>query len=304
MLKKLEDESKINSKKDRDKEFLENSTSMVSSSKKSFNKINPIYKLDTENKLSLDIKYSKDILNNKVKNRNDKVEMEKYKSYNDYELNTISFEEALEIDKRTFFQFYFSLIKIKHILIFTFNKKKDYNSYIIKICLFLFMLAFLIFTNTLFFNDYTMHEIYINKKYNLSYFFPQIIYAIIVYSIINDIIKLYSLSQKNIIEIKHVKSKSNLNVKAINAVKCLNIKFICFFIFSFIFLFLFWFYLSSFCAVYKKIQIYLFLNVLISFFLLLIFPFIACLFPCIFRILSLRNPGEYLYKISQIIQLL
>jgi hypothetical protein len=262
-----------------------------------------MYKLDTENKSSFDIN-SKGILNNKIKNINDKLDLKKYRSYNDYELNNISFNEALEIDKRTFFQFYFSLIKIKHILIFTFNKKKDYNSYIIKICLFLFMLAFLIFTNTLFFNDYTMHEIYINKKYNLSYFFPQIIYAIIVYSIINDIIKLYSLSQKNIIEIKHVKSKSNLNVKAINAVKCLNIKFIYFFIFSFIFLFLFWFYLSSFCAVYKKIQIYLFLNVLISFFLLLIFPFIACLFPCIFRILSLRNPGEYLYKISQIIQLL
>ena len=138
----------------------------------------------------------------------------------------------------------------------------------------------------------------------MSYFFPQIIYAIIVYSIINDIIKLYSLSQKNIIEIKHVKSISNLNAKVINIVKCLNIKFICFFIFSFIFLFLFWVYLSSFCAVYKKIQIYLFLNVLISFFLLLIFPFIACIFPCFFRIPSLRNPGEYLYKISQIIQLL
>ena len=304
MLKKLEEDNKINSKKDRDKDFMENSTSMISSSKKSFNKNNPSYKLDTEIKASLDINYSKDILNNKVKNRNDKVEMEKYKSYNDYELNTISFEEALEIDKRTFFQFYFSLIRLKHILIFTFNKKKDYNSYIIKICLFLFMFAFLIFTNALFFNDYTIHEIYINKKYNMSYFFPQIIYAIIVYSIINDIIKLYSLSQKNIIEIKHVKSISNLNAKVINIVKCLNIKFICFFIFSFIFLFLFWVYLSSFCAVYKKIQIYLFLNVLISFFLLLIFPFIACIFPCFFRIPSLRNPGEYLYKISQIIQLL
>ena len=304
MLKKLEEDSKINSKKDRDKDLMENSTSMFSSSKKSFNKINPINKIDTENKESLDINYSKDILNNKVKSGYEKVEMEKYKSYNDYELNTISFEEALEIDKRTFFQFYFSLIKLKHILIFTFNKKKDYNSYIIKICLFLFMLAFLIFTNTLFFNDYTMHEIYINKKYKMSYFFPQIIYVIIVYSIINDIIKFYSLSQKNIIEIKHVKNISNLNAKVINAVKCLNIKFIFFFIFSFIFLFLFWFYLSSFCAVYKKIQIYLFLNVLISFFLLLIFPFISCLFPCFFRIPSLRNPGECLYKISQIIQLL
>jgi hypothetical protein len=112
--KKLENDSKINSKKDRDKEFMENSTSMISSSKKSFNKTSQIYKLDTENKVSFDIN-SKDILNNKVKNLNDKLDLEKYKSYNDYEWNTISFNEAIEIDKRTFFQFYISLIKLKHI---------------------------------------------------------------------------------------------------------------------------------------------------------------------------------------------
>jgi len=159
MLKKLEDDSKINSKKYNDKECIENSTSVISSLKKSFNKNNPIYKLDTEKKVSLDINNSKEILNNKIKYRNDKVDVEKYKSYNDYELNIISFGEALKFDKRTFLQLYCSLIKLKHILIFTFKKKKDYNPYIIKICLFLFMFAFLIFANTLFFNDYTIHEI-------------------------------------------------------------------------------------------------------------------------------------------------
>jgi hypothetical protein len=158
MAKKLENDSKINSKKDRDKEFMENSTSINSSSKKSFKKFNPMYKLDTENKISFNIN-SKEILNSKMKNINDKLDLDKYKSYNDYELNTISFDEAFEIDKRTLFQFYCSLIKLKHILIFTFYNKKDYNPYIIKICLFLFMLAFLIFTNTLFFNDSTMNEI-------------------------------------------------------------------------------------------------------------------------------------------------
>jgi len=301
LLRKLENDNKISPKKIREKDILENSTSAMSSSKKSINKSNPLYKLDTENKGSFDIN-SKDILNNKDKI--DKLELEKYKSYSDYELNIISFDEAMVIDKRAFFQLYFSLVKLKNILIFTFNNKKDYNPYAIKICLFLFMLVFLIFANALFFNDSTMHEMYINNKYSLSYFFPQIIYAIIVYSIINDILKIYSLSQKDILEIKHVENKTILNAKVVNAVKCLNTKFVCFFIFSFIFLFSFWIYLSSFCAVYKKIQIYLFLNVLICFLIILFFPFISCLFPCLFRILSLRGPGEYLYKISQIIQLL
>ena len=56
--------------------------------------------------------------------------------YNDYEINTISFQEASQNDKRTYLQYYASLIKIKHILIFSFNTNSDYNSYIIKICYF------------------------------------------------------------------------------------------------------------------------------------------------------------------------
>ena len=32
-------------------------------------------------------------------------------NYNDYELNNLSYKEALKIDKRTYFQYYFSLLK-------------------------------------------------------------------------------------------------------------------------------------------------------------------------------------------------
>ena len=56
--------------------------------------------------------------------------------YDEYEINDISYEEALNNDKRTYLNFYFSLLKANHILIFTFNTNKDYNPYIIKICLF------------------------------------------------------------------------------------------------------------------------------------------------------------------------
>ena len=37
-------------------------------------------------------------------------------NYNDYELNNLSYEEALKLDKRTFFQYYFSLLKKKHLI--------------------------------------------------------------------------------------------------------------------------------------------------------------------------------------------
>jgi len=40
---------------------------------------------------------------------------EAYIKYNNFELNNLSYEEALNIDKRTYFQYYYSLIRTRHI---------------------------------------------------------------------------------------------------------------------------------------------------------------------------------------------
>ena len=149
-----------------------------------------------------------------------------------------------------------------------------------------------------------MHKIYEDKgEFNLNYLLPQIIYSAIISSFITNIIKIVSLSNKDILEIKYENNKFNLNAKVLIVIKCLIIKYICFFMISFIALICFWYYLSCFCAVYKNTQIYLIKTVLISFSFSLIYPFIICLFPGIFRIFSLRTPGQYLYKISRYIQL-
>ena len=65
-------------------------------------------------------------------NLNDKI-----MNYNNVELNDLSYNEAIIYDKRTFCQFYSSLIKEKHNFIFTFFNKDDYNPGIIKIDLLL-----------------------------------------------------------------------------------------------------------------------------------------------------------------------
>ena len=54
-----------------------------------------------------------------------------------YELNNLSYQEALLIDKRDFIQYYFSLIRIKHPLLFSFIPLNDYNNLIIKMNLFI-----------------------------------------------------------------------------------------------------------------------------------------------------------------------
>ena len=165
-----------------------------------------------------------------------------------------------------------------------------------------FYLVALFFTvNTLFFDDATMHKIYIDKgKYSFIYQIPFIIYSTIISSVINSIIKYLSLSENNIIEIKTNK-KVEINVIK----KCIKIKIILFFVFKFLFLLFFWYYTSCFCAIYRNTQYHLIKDTMISFGLSLLYPIFLCLLPGIFRIYSLRaskQDKECIYKISNFIQ--
>ena len=217
-------------------------------------------------------------------------------------MNTLLYKEALKYDKRTFFQYYLSLIRIKHPFIFSFYTYNDYNSKIIKICLFFFSFALYITVNALFFNDSTMHKIYEDDgSYNFIYQIPQILYSSIICSVVNMVITFFSLTEKKILQIK--KEKSNIEKNLKNISKYLVIKFSLFYLLSLISLFLFWYYLSCFCAVYRNTQIHLIKDTLISFGLTMIYPFILNLFPGIFRIISLKKLNrEYIYKLSKIMQ--
>ena len=224
--------------------------------------------------------------------------------YNDYELNNLSYQEALKIDKRKYFEYYLSLLRMKHILIFTFYTYNDYNSKSIKIILFLFSFALSFSINTLFFDDSTIHKIHEDQgKFNLLYQIPNILYPTVISTIINTLIKYLSLTERNIIALKN--EKNNIINKSIKLLKYLLIKLIIFFIIAFLFLILFWYYITCFCGVYKNTQIHLINDTLISCALSLVYPFLLYLIPGIFRIPSLNGKNqERLYKISQIIQII
>ena len=119
-----------------------------------------------------------------VKYKND-INTEIMKKYNDYELNSFNYQKALKIDKRTYLQYYFSLLKTKHLIIFTFYTNTDYNSRIIKISLFVFSFSLYIAVNALFFSDSTMHIIYENQgSLSFIYHLPQIIFSSLISSAI------------------------------------------------------------------------------------------------------------------------
>ena len=228
--------------------------------------------------------------------------------YNDFELNSLDYKNALLYDKRTCCDYYLSLIKRKNPLIFSFISINDYNSMIIKTCIFSFSFPIYYAINYAFFTDAIIHEIYEKGgKYDPLYFLPKISISFVISYYMTAIIKFIFLSERNLYEIRR---QSNLNLSyAISdkEKKNLTIKYTIFFILGIVFLGFFWMLLSSFGAVYPNTQMFIFKNALISFAMSLFYPFLINILPAIFRICSLNSKqqnNECIYKLSKFLQIL
>ena len=225
---------------------------------------------------------------------------------------------ALKYDKREFCEYYFSLIRTKQLIFFSFCDFKDYNSGVVKKFIFFLSFALDYTINALFFTDKTMHQIYQDVgKYNIIYQLPYITYpAIISTVIVRVMLSTFVLTEKSVLEVKNQKTKSLAENKKKQALKCIIIKFVIFFALNLILLVAFWYYLTCFNALYTNTQVDLIINTVISFVMSCIYPFFINIIPTIFRIDILKNKSknkmsanemkdsEYTYKISQWLQIL
>ena len=133
-------------------------------------------------------------------------------------------------DKRTILDFYCGFVKREHIFVFTFIYCKDFNLKSIKFALLIFDICLDMTTNLFFFNDDSMHKIYLDYgKYNFISQIPQILYSTIISETLNIFLKYLSLSEKEVYQAK----KYHLTKKSIDKLKKLSryikIKFYCFF---------------------------------------------------------------------------
>ena len=122
-------------------------------------------------------------LNKKYKNnQNQKLLIQKNKeidkiiknnNYTDSEMNSLNYDEAKKLDKRNYCQYYMSLLRTNHILIFSFCQNKDYNSKIIKIYIFFLTFTINYLISAMFYSDDTMHKIYEDKgNFDFTYQLP------------------------------------------------------------------------------------------------------------------------------------
>jgi len=228
--------------------------------------------------------------------------------YNDDEINDLSYDLALQNDKRTYWQFYISLIKTKHEFIYAFFYNKDYNSKIIKIDLFVFGFALNYTVNGSFFNDATMHNVYKSEgSFDFSYQIPIIVYSSFISMFLEIFIQMLGLSSDLIIDFKQSKETNNLDERGEKLIKKLKIKFVFYFISTYILLLFFWYYIAMFDAVYRNTQYLLLKDTLMGFGLSLISPFVIYLIPGIFRLPALASSQKNkrcLYNFSKVFTIL
>ena len=260
-------------------------------------------------------------IDKKIKNRNNKASLSNKQTFailnqnlrcsklhgreillNEQELNILDYANSLKMDKRTYWEYYWSLVKSKQLILFTFIYRDDYNIKTIKICLFIIAFSLSFTLNGFFFTDDTMHKIYKdNGVYKILYHMPIMIYSTLVSIIINLLLRKLSLTEPILLKLKQLQNFQQLEISSKSSLKCIKIKMAIFLGLSFIFLLFFWYFLTCFCSVYINTQIILIKDTLLSFCLSMIYPFVLNLLPGLFRITALRDKNknkEYLYKIS------
>ena len=276
------------------------------------NNINNI-NINANNRNSIQIfnnkRNSKELLN-KIQKKNI-FSYFKGNNFSDFELNELEYEKAVQYDKRTFFNYYWQLIRREHLIIFTFFSWDDYNVISIKLSKFIFAVALDFAVNVAFFFDDSMHKVYLDYgKYNFIAQIPQIIYSTAASESLDVFIRYLCLIEKDVYRIKQIEKKKNKAIakqQIFKVLKCMRIKLILYFFVTFLFMSFFWYFVSAFCAVYKNTQIYLIKDSITSFGLSLLYPFALYFFPTALRIISLLDKKKrlnFLYKLSDIIPLI
>ena len=220
----------------------------------------------------------------------------------DDQLNYASYETASEKDKRNFLATYWSFLKFKQTIIFTFYTKTAGILRSTKIALFILFVAFYMTFTALFFNDNIMRNIYIYKgNTNAAVHVPNIILSSLCSFIASLIVRFICLGERDIAKIITENDIDKRRALAVQAKKKAFIKTYVLYIISAILLGVCWYYISAFCAVFKNSQKNYLINTLVSFIICNLWPGVTCLIPTFMRRKALEGKNKALYRASQIV---
>ena len=224
--------------------------------------------------------------------------------YDHYELNNMSYCDASDLDKRSCFRTYWSVILREHYVIFTFISRNDYNLFYVKIERFFIIICTEMTMNGMFFVHETMYK---KKTGNTSFAqkIPQIIFSLLVSHAIEVLLCYLGMTDKHYYDIKALPKKQKNDQRVFDILKCMKRKLIGFYIFTFIVFLFHWYFISAFCAVYQNTQLIFLRDSAISILVSLIDPFFIYGITCILRAISLakccKKKIVCVYKLSELI---
>ena len=221
----------------------------------------------------------------------------------DSELQDFDYEEAIILDKRSYFRIYWAYLIDTQIILGTFCTDNYLDLFVIKLSFFVSTFQISFFLNALFYTeDYVSDAYHNNGVLNFFSGLPKAIYSFVATFITTNLLKMLSNSKSELAKVIKEKEKYNNYVDIINIkITKLRIKLIVYFILLFLLEIFFLYYVTTFCAVYRNSQKYWIIGCIESFAMDSLVALIICIFLSIFRYLSLKYHIRYLYTLTKII---
>ena len=239
-----------------------------------------------ENKLNEEKEKDKTKNKNKTNSKKNITEprkpiSEKYHKINDKDYDSMGYLQALEKEKRSYIQIFFSLLKRNEYFISSFCTLN--KTIIFKLLRLNFVLINLIVINTLFISEKNIHQIYIdNNIYNFCYQFKYIILSFLIL-FISLFVHYFIYSFR-----AFCKKKGKIFDIILLIISS------CLFLLS-------WIYVGSVTSLYINAKRHLLINISICFLFGFLFEIILTLIATTFRHYGLngKKPNERLYEISR-----
>ena len=223
------------------------------------------------------------------------------------DLNSLDYEDALIRDKRKFFEYFFSKLKMNFIILDIFFNKSKFKPISIKILLLALNLDVYLVVNAFFYNEELISKIYNSENENkfsfISRTFDQFFYIMIVIFFYNNIIECFFISED---KIKHTikRQKDNIRLMKVEVFQILikaTKNFTIFIIVSFVITIFSVYYISCFNNIYPKTKIEWIKSSFLSIFIFGGFIILIILLETILRFIGLCTKSEKVFKLSLIL---
>ncbi len=220
----------------------------------------------------------------------------------------MDYDDIVELDKRTFFQYFCEKLKEDQMIINTFFISEFIKPKSIKIAIFIMDINFYFLVNGLFYSDSYISELFNStEEETLLSFVPRLVnrfvYSTIIIKIIDIIINLFFIEEiriKNIL-LANKNDLLNLRYEMTEILRSIIKRIRILIIINYIILIFSWYFLSCFNNVYPHIIREWILSSLLIFIIMQTIPFILTLFETCIRLISIKYESEKLFKLSLLI---